>query len=144
MYDAGTYALIILSTKQLHLQIGKLGTYDFPSGYYIYVGSALSGLDSRLKRHMSSDKSLHWHIDYLLQQTKLVQIWYTLSKNRLECIWNAILGEVPGVIPFIRGFGSSDCSCRTHLNYFSTPPSFNSFRKELTNQGLQRLHQLTI
>ncbi len=100
MDNAGTYALVILSKDRLILPIGKLGTHDFPPGYYIYVGSALRGLNRRLKRHLVAKKLLHWHIDYPLLQATVIQIWYSLSKNRLECVWNAILAEFPGAMPF--------------------------------------------
>jgi Uri superfamily endonuclease len=109
--NAGTYALVILSKDRLLLPIGKLGTHDFPSGYYIYVGSALRGLNARLKRHLKEGKSLHWHIDYLLLQATIIQIWYSFSKDRLECTWNAILADLPEATPVIPGFGSSDCRC---------------------------------
>ena len=56
MDNAGTYALVILSEDRLCLPIGKLGINDFPPGYYIYVGSALRGLNGRLKRHLMADK----------------------------------------------------------------------------------------
>lgn len=144
MDNAGTYALVILSEERLHLPIGKLGTYDFPSGYYIYVGSALRGLNSRLKRHLMTEKLLHWHIDYLLLQAPVIKIWYSLSKDRLECTWDAIVADLPGATPYIPGFGSSDCGCRTHLTYFLTTPSLFSFRRELKNCRLPRLHQLSI
>ncbi len=39
--------------------IGKLGTHVFPSGYYIYAGSVLRGLNGRLKRHLMAEKLLH-------------------------------------------------------------------------------------
>lgn len=144
MDNAGTYALVILSEDRLRLPIGKVGTHDFSPGYYIYVGSALRGLNGRLKRHLMADKLLHWHIDYLLLRATVIQIWYSLSKDRLECAWNAILAELPGATPLIPGFGSSDCRCQTHLTHFSTTPSFDSFRQELKNRGLPRLHRLTI
>jgi Uri superfamily endonuclease len=144
MDNAGTHALVILSQDRLILPIGKLGTYNFPSGYYIYVGSALRGLDGRLKRHLRVEKLLHWHIDYLLLQTRIIQIWYSLCNERLECEWNTILSELPGATPFIPGFGSSDCRCRTHLTYFLTTPPFDSFRQELNNRVQSRVHQLII
>jgi Uri superfamily endonuclease len=142
--NAGTYALVILSEDRLLLPIGKLGTRDFPSGYYIYVGSALRGLNARLKHHLKAEKSLHWHIDYLLLQATIIQIWYSLSKDRLECTWNAILAGLPGATLVIPGFGSSDCRCQTHLTHFMAIPSFDSFRRELKNRGLSRLRQIII
>ena len=144
MGGSGTYALVILSEKQLLLPIGSLGTCDLPSGYYIYAGSALRGLNGRLRRHLRTDKLLHWHIDYLLLQARVIQIWYSFSKDRLECVWNKILAELPGAVLYIPGFGSSDCKCRTHLTYFSTMPSFDKFRQELQYRGLPQLHQLTM
>ena len=144
MDDAGTYALVIFLKERLHLQIGRLGTYEFPPGFYIYVGSALRGLNSRLKRHLSSEKSLHWHIDYLLLHARIIQIWYSLSNDKLECTWNAIVAGLSGATPFIPGFGSSDCQCRTHLTRFLTAPSFDSFKRELKNSRVPQLRRLTI
>ena len=142
--QTGTYALVIFSPNHLSLPIGKLGIQDFPVGYYVYAGSALKGLRQRLNRHLTANKILHWHIDYLLQRTSVKQIWYSLSHDRLECKWNAILGELPGATPFIRGFGSSDCRCQTHLTHFLIIPSFSIFKRELENRGLPPLYQLTI
>ena len=144
MDNAGTYALVILNGDRLLLPIGKLGIHDFPSGYYIYIGSALRGLNARLKHHLKEGKSLHWHIDYLLSQATIIQIWYSLGMDRLECIWNMILAGLPGAASAIPGFGSSDCRCRTHLTYFLATPSFDSFRQEVENRGLPRLHWFRI
>jgi Uri superfamily endonuclease len=138
----GTYALVILSKDWLRLLIGKLGIYDFPPGYYIYVGSAIAGLDGRLKHHLKSEKRLHWHIDYLLQQATVAQIWYALGEDRLECKWNAILAELPGAAPIVPGFGSSDCRCYTHLTHFSTTPSLDSFREKTKQRNLPRVRRL--
>ena len=99
MYNAGSYALVILSEDRLRLPIGKLGTHDFPPGYYTYVGSALRGLNGRLKRHLVTEKSLHWPIDYLLLQATVVQIWYSLSKKSWNVCgmryWQSLLGQRP-------------------------------------------------
>jgi Uri superfamily endonuclease len=141
---AGTYALVIFSEDRLCLLIGKFGTQDFSPGYYVYVGNALKSLHGRLKRHLMANKILHWHIDYLLQRTFIKQIWYSLSDDRLECKWNTALAELPGATPFVRGFGSSDCRCQTHLTHFLIPPSFKSFKQELKNRDLPQLYQLRI
>lgn len=144
MKNAGTYALFMnLENSQL-ISVGRLGKCDFPAGYYIYAGSALNGLDSRLKRHLQTEKSLHWHIDYLLLQARIIQIWYSLSEIRLECVWNKIISDLPGASPYLPGFGSSDCKCRTHLTYFLTIPSFSEFRGKLLDRGLPKLYQITI
>ena len=144
MDGPGTYTLIISVLEPLCLKIGRLGAYEFPPGYYIYAGSALRGMDSRLKRHLRSDKRLHWHIDYLLLRAKIIQIWYTSGNAKLECVWNSIVAGLPGAIPLVPGFGSSDCRCRTHLTRFVNAPPLNSFRRELKKHGLPRLRRLII
>lgn len=144
MNGAGTYALVIFVAERLHLPVGRLGTYEFPPGFYVYVGSALRGLNSRLKRHLRSEKLMHWHIDYFLLHARIIQIWYSLSNDRLECKWNSIVAGLSGAIPFIPGFGSSDCGCRTHLTQFLAALPFDSFKLALKNHGLPPLHRLTI
>ena len=47
----GVYQLHLRLAVAARLEIGRLGTYDFPAGRYIYTGSALSGLSRRLARH---------------------------------------------------------------------------------------------
>jgi Uri superfamily endonuclease len=138
----GTYALIILTRNWLRLRIGKLGIHDFPPGYYVYVGSALAGLHGRLKHHLKPEKRLHWHIDYLLQQAIVAQIWFAYGEDRHECTWNAILAELPGATPMVRGFGSSDCRCYTHLTHFLTAPSLGDFRQKLRQSNLPRAGRL--
>ena len=136
MEGNGTYALVIHSQGKQYLPVGRFGSCYFPSGYYIYSGSALGGLNGRLQRHFRGDKRLHWHIDYLLQYTKIVGVWYSISEVRLECNWNGIVAGLPGGVPHIPGFGSSDCRCRIHLTHFSDMPSFNQFREESGDRGL--------
>ena len=111
---ATSYQLHILLTKNIELQVGALGKFRFPAGRYIYTGSAKRNLQARIKRHLSKEKKLRWHIDYLLQQPS-VSICEVVTSNREECAWNQ---SVKGSIP-IAGFGSSDCSsgCGAHLRY---------------------------
>ncbi|NIT57694.1 MAG: DUF123 domain-containing protein, partial [Aliifodinibius sp.] len=55
----------------IKIRIGSLGFIDFMKGYYVYVGSALTGLEQRITRHFKVSKGehsvTHWHIDYLLK-----------------------------------------------------------------------------
>ncbi len=134
--------MVILLKDGLRSRIGKLGIHSFPLGYYVYVGSALGGLHGRLRHHLKSEKRLHWHIDYLLQQATVAQIWYVLGENRLECTWNVILAELPGATPIIPGFGASDCRCYTHLTHFLTTPSLDGFTQKLRPSKLPRLRRL--
>lgn len=53
----GCYCLIIKLSNNSKIKIGKkLGKLDFTKGHYVYVGSAMNSLESRIKRHLSDEK----------------------------------------------------------------------------------------
>jgi len=91
---------------------GKRRSYRFRKGWYAYVGSALSGLESRLKRHLSNAKSQHWHIDYLLEGASIGTIIYAETEEKREC---DLANWLSLKLPAVAGFGCSDCKCRSHL-----------------------------
>ena len=69
----GSYILVISIDENVKISIGSLGKFQFKSGFYFYIGSAMgkSGsttLINRVKRHVlpPDRKKVHWHIDYLL------------------------------------------------------------------------------
>ena len=104
----GSYCLIINVEKDTKIKIGKkLGIINFKKGCYVYVGSAMNSLESRVKRHLSDNKKKHWHIDYLLlnKNSKIKKIYTKESGEKLEC-------------ESIADFGCSDCKCHSHLIYF--------------------------
>ena len=97
------------------LRVARLGCFRFSAGTYLYVGSALGGLEGRLRRHARGGK-LHWHIDFLLAAARPVGAWTVASSDRLECRIARALGthlDVP-----VARFGASDCRCLGHL-FFS-------------------------
>lgn len=61
----GTYILVVRLDSPRDLRVGALGDIRFDAGTYIYAGSAMGGLDQRLSRHLSREKTIRWHIDYL-------------------------------------------------------------------------------
>ena len=71
-----SYQLLIKVTKDIDLKVGKLGRFIFPVGSYVYTGSAKTNIDKRIERHLSKEKKLHWHIDYLLNNdaVKIIDI----------------------------------------------------------------------
>ncbi len=112
MSGAHSYQLRIAVTAPLRLAVGRLGCFDFPAGSYVYTGSARRHLEARIARHLRRDKTLRWHIDYLLAAAG-VSVVEVLRTRRGECRWNqATAGEI--VVP---GFGASDCraGCGSHL-----------------------------
>lgn len=130
----GNYLLILHLEQDLqHLPIGRLGCFDFASGYYLYVGSAFGsgGLAARIGYHQQPRKARpHWHIDYLRPHTRLIEAWAVATPMRLECLWCAKLTAIPDIQTSVRGFGASDTSCLTHLFYLPRRP-----RPPLTDSG---------
>ena len=124
----GTYILLLCLSLRQFIEVGKLGEFEFPAGYYLYVGSALGpgGLAARLRRHKKlandSEKRLHWHIDFLREQAQLLEIWCTPQPQRLEHEWAGVIGHSPETNALVPGFGSSDCSCESHLYQFALMP----------------------
>lgn len=118
-YPAGGVYLLKLSLDEnIDLKIGALGKKKFPAGYFFYAGTAQKNLESRIKRHYSKNKKLHWHIDYLLNKAKLLDDYIFKLPREGECFLADLMISNGGKV-LIDGFGASDCSCRSHLIYFS-------------------------
>lgn len=111
-----TYQLFIELKNESTLTIGKLGEFYFPAGLYIYTGSAKQNFEARIQRHLSKDKKLRWHIDYLLDSPRA----FVSSVERFvesECKINQLTdGQI-----LIEKFGATDCheGCGSHLKYIS-------------------------
>jgi Uri superfamily endonuclease len=133
----GTYALVLHLEHRAEITVGKLGTFNFRAGHYLYVGSALGpgGLEARLARHRRRDKKLHWHIDYLLEHAQLVEVWSAATEDKLECLWAQVARELPDSAVTVPGFGSSDCRCPSHLIYLTRKPSYQEFTTKLLMVG---------
>ncbi|MBI9045452.1 MAG: GIY-YIG nuclease family protein [Anaerolineaceae bacterium] len=99
--------------------IGKLGCFYFPEGSYYYVGSAkgLGGVKARIKRHLRKTKKKHWHIDYLLAEAEVNDIYLHRGDQLSECdLIDLLLTRQGNEFP-APGFGASDCrgGCEAHL-----------------------------
>ena len=112
---AGGYVLLLRLERHERIQVGKLGAFDFPAAHYLYFGSALGGIASRIQRHQSPQKKLHWHIDYLTGAARVEQAWWVAGRERWECLWAQTALVIPEMAVPAAGFGSSDCRCPTHL-----------------------------
>lgn len=111
----GCYCLIIRLDEDCEIKIGKLGKINFKKGHYVYVGSAMNSLESRINRHLNEEKKLHWHIDYLLKESEISDVIYNVSTKKVECELSQYLSNKT---TSIKGFGCSDCMCESHLYYF--------------------------
>lgn len=103
--------------------MGALGKIEFRKGTYAYVGSAQSGIEKRVARHLRQERRKFWHIDYLLSQetVKIEKVLYKRAPRQEECRIAEALSELGNPL---RGFGSSDCSCRSHLFKIGKTPFF--------------------
>jgi Uri superfamily endonuclease len=125
----GTYVLILKLLDVATVDIGRLGRFQFPDGWYAYAGSARGpgGLAARISRHLRFPKPLHWHVDYLRAVAQPVQVWYATETRKRECIWAQALTSLPGASIPVSRFGASDCDCVAHLIHFATPPDAAAF-----------------
>jgi len=123
-HERGTYALLLLSTCRQSVAVGHLGVLDVRPGTYVYVGSAFGpgGLRARVARHTSANKKKRWHIDYLMDVARPIEIWYSVGSKKQEHAWANAIARMPGASVPMRGFGSSDCRCEAHLFYFAERP----------------------
>ena len=137
----GTYALVLVLEKDTVISVGRLATCSFPAGYYVYLGSALGGLFPRVRRHIRGGDRMHWHIDYLRRHAGVVEVWYKVSDERLECSWQVAAMGMPSASTPVAGFGSSGCACRSHLIHYASMPSLETFSRRLGAGGsdLQRM-----
>lgn len=121
--DKGVYVVFLRCDKSADIKVGSLGSISVRKGYYAYVGSAYGGggLKSRLSRHLKTAKKCRWHIDYIRRHMKAVSLWYTTesveAEHRIAQQFIKMGAEVP-----MKGFGSSDCKCISHLFYLDNIP----------------------
>ncbi|BBL61192.1 GIY-YIG nuclease family protein [Methanobrevibacter arboriphilus] len=132
----GSYCLIIHKEKSSKIEVGAIGSAIYKEGFYVYIGSAMNSLIPRIKRHLSNEKKIRWHIDYLLKDntTKIGDIIFTISEKKVECsLANFISknGEEK------ENFGCSDCKCKSHLIYFSNKDfCIDTVKKAYENQEI--------
>ena len=112
-HDGGNYILILHIPRDSIISVGSLGNVSFPFGYYLYVGSARTHLTKRIERHLRKRKNFFWHIDYLREHAHRCVPVAIRSCTPLEHEVASALSRIADWS--VPGFGSSDCSCETHL-----------------------------
>ncbi len=135
--DRGGYVLILNLKRNRRMDVGKLGKIHFRKGYYIYVGSAMANLSKRMERHRRLRKQPHWHIDALRAIAEFRSVLAIRCSDRLEC---EVAEAVSGIAEWsVSGFGSTDCSCETHLFGTSSDPiQSQDFQKLLQHFRMDR------
>ncbi|AEF81861.1 SfsA [Leadbettera azotonutricia ZAS-9] len=130
--DSGSYLIVLELAQKAEAEIGSLGRISFEKGWYVYAGSAMKNLSSRISRHLrKTHKKKHWHLDYLTPHAQSIKGFPVISFRNLECDLAGDLIALGGKP--IAGFGSSDCkakgagkkACPSHLVFFPSPPLLN-------------------
>ena len=77
----------------------------------------MNSLTARIKRHLSDEKKLHWHIDYLLKNgnSEVIEVICNVSEEKIECELSQLISQKN---EGVASFGCSDCQCESHLYYF--------------------------
>jgi Uri superfamily endonuclease len=110
----GIYVLLLSINKSINVNVGALGVKHIEKGLYAYVGSAQKSLEKRVERHLKRKKRKFWHIDYLLdsEDVRIFKVFFMEVGKAEECKMSKMIGKY-GIS--IKGFGSSDCKCESHL-----------------------------
>lgn len=138
--DRGSYIVILYLREDTRLSVGNFGGAMFRKGYYLYVGSAMNNLTKRIERHRRKRKRMFWHIDYLREKAEFCNALPIRSTTSLECSIAKVLKSITDWS--IQGFGSSDCSCDTHLfGMYQNPVHLPAFIETLLYFRLGRLEE---
>lgn len=132
--NKGVYCLLLKLSTSKKINIGKLGDFDFPRGYYIYTGSAKNSLNARIARHLHKEKNKHWHIDYFTEKAEIIGVFKTDKFS--ECELNKRIFEICNCKVIAKGFGSSDCKCNSHLAYVEDEDKIFKILKFFNTNGI--------
>ncbi|MHA1596979.1 MAG: GIY-YIG nuclease family protein [Candidatus Asgardarchaeia archaeon] len=122
----GNYIIVLEIPKDIRIEHEKR-SYVLRNGYYVYVGSALgpheNSIENRIKRHLSKDKKIFWHIDKVttVRCVRIIGAFFISSERSLECEISLKINKVEGMEVPIPSFGSTDCSkgCPAHFYYYN-------------------------
>ncbi|HHD16579.1 MAG: hypothetical protein DRN37_10570 [Thermoplasmata archaeon] len=110
------YLLVLEFDRPHDVSVGSLGTIHIGEGRYVYVGSAKRGLWGRVRRHLGEPERKRWHIDHISHLADRRTVFWKEYDPGLECGSARSLGEIH---EGVKGFGSSDCGCVSHLFFIS-------------------------
>jgi Uri superfamily endonuclease len=110
----GTYCIVFRLNSFSFTTRGRK-RFSLKEGLYVYVGSAFGtgGLRGRILRHLRKDKPKHWHFDFITTHPSFepLEVWL-FEEQKVECKVASLIGETAEPV---NGFGSTDCSCPSHL-----------------------------
>ncbi len=114
--EPGIYLLIVNVEDDCKICTRGRKIFNIRRGLYVYVGSALRGLESRIRRYLEKKFMIrqHWHIDYLLSKCRSTILYILCSSLmnynlnvRAEILLSFTLSSLKYLRP-IPGFGATD------------------------------------
>jgi Uri superfamily endonuclease len=135
--EPGVYALVMSLAKPQTIKIGKLGTFDFEPGWYIYLGTAHGGggVKRRTDRHcrVTDNKTFKWNVDYFRPFATMHEIWFSHAHKFFEHEWAWAVHWMAGASIPVLEFGANDCypNCPAHFFHFSRRPFPAEFRSAM-------------
>lgn len=116
----GVYLVFFQIFEDKEIDIGALGTINFPAGIYVYTGSGRNSVEKRIERHFSTEVNSFWHIDYFSKEAEPLDYFILPETSDYECF---MAGKLDEWCEPVEGFGASDCVCDSHL-FRLDPESF--------------------
>jgi Uri superfamily endonuclease len=147
--SGGTYVVVLRVERGCVVRFARLGTFWFPEGYLLYVGSAFGGggVAGRAARHLGGTGPRLWGVDHLRGVARPAALWWTHHAERAECTW----ARAPAGMACCRCTaplaGASDCNrrsggaaspeqrCPAHLFHAAGLPSLGAFAGQLGRSG---------
>ena len=145
LMESGVYALLIRMARPAYIQVGALGSFSVPPGWYVYTGSATRNLMKRVDRHLAPKQKLRWHIDYLTATKAAMPVGALLVPDGevSQCELNQKIGHLMGSRSPILKFGASDCraGCPAHLWYTPKRMTLDILARVHPDGEIYKLHQ---
>ncbi|MDD2333551.1 MAG: DUF123 domain-containing protein [Mesotoga sp.] len=110
-YNKGDY-VVLFFLKEAVVISSLCRSWTLDAGYYMYIGSAMSSLAERVKRHLIEEKRKFWHIDYFREKAEVVAALLLPTKEQREEELSNFVSEYGEAVP---KFGASDCSTDSNL-----------------------------
>lgn len=129
----GSYILILENDGVCDIRVGGLGVLKFDRGFYAYIGSMFGsgGLEARIRRYFVGGRK-HWHIDYILDHMRIVEVFVLPEKDYESLVANVAVKR----FNYVKDFGCSDKKNDiSHLLYFREEGELRAFKELIKSIG---------
>lgn len=122
--EKGTYLFFFRLRKPLTVKTRGGKVFFLKEGYYVYIGSAFGGggIEKRVGRHLKREKPKRWHLDFVTTSEVFEFLSYVpFYGKRIECNLAGLFENNGELFEPVKGFGCTDCSCKSHLFLIKKP-----------------------